>query len=368
MAKKNWLAALTKYEDTVTGNYNAHEHVLRTPSPSVNFLFGKGHGLPVGYTLALGGPPKGGKTLLCNMLVGQIHKDYPEGIVLKFDTEYRAEAQMTPEEGKRIWGIDPDRFVIYQTNNPVDIFDRIEKDFAAQCQEGLPLKAIIIDSVTGIKGRRAMNADTIETQQIGDDAKTLGDGFKRILDTVRKYRIALILTCQIRAEMDALEQRRGNKVKMSLPFSIQHLAEYFMFIEPNLNKEGRTDLAGEEFRNAELGDMNENGKGEQTGHKIRAKMKDNSCGPKGRVAEFTLDYNRGLINAWEEVFRLGVNRGIIERPNLQTYVFGENKWRGKEEAWKAVRESEALQKAIIDELFARDGRGAYASVEAETEE
>jgi hypothetical protein len=165
--------------------------------------------------------------------------------------------------------------------------------------------------------------------------------------------------------MDPLEQRRGHKVKMSLPFSIQHLAEYFMFIEPNLNKEGRTDLSGEEFRNTELGDMNENGKGEQTGHKIRARMKDNSCGPKGRVAEFTLDYNKGLVNTWEEVFRLGVNRGIIERPNLQTYAFGDKKWRGKDEAWAAVRGDEVLQKAIIDELHRRDGAGTYASVEAD---
>ncbi len=365
---KNWLAALTKYEDTVTGEYNAHEHVLRCSSPSVNFLFGKGHGLPLGYTLALGGPPKGGKTLLCNMFVGQIHKDYPDGLVVKFDTEYRAEAQMTPEEGKRIWGIDPDRFVVYQTNNPIDIFDRIEKDYASACQEGMPLKAIIIDSVTNIKGRRAMNADTIETQQIGDDAKTLGDGFKRILDTVRKYRIALILTCQIRAEMDPREQMRGNKVKMSMPFALQHLAEYFMFIEPNKNKDAKQTLDGQAFVNAEAGDMDENSKGEQTGHKIRAKMKDNSCGPKGRTAEFTLDYHRGLVNQWEEVFRLGVNRGIIERPNLQTYVYGDKKWRGKEEAWKAVREDEKLQMAIVEELFKRDRAGAYASVEVEDEE
>jgi RecA/RadA recombinase len=365
---KNWLATLTKYEDTVTGDYNPHEHVLRTSSPSVNFLFGKGHGLPMGLTLALGGPPKGGKTLLTNMFVGQIHKDYPDGLVVKFDTEFRAEAQMTPEEGQRVWGIDPDRFVVYQTNNPEDIFDRIEREFSSSCQEGMPLKCIIIDSVTGIKGRRAMNADSIATQQIGDEAKTLSDGFKRILDVVRKYKIALILICQIRAEMDPREQMRGNKVKMSLPFALQHLAEYFMFIEENKNKDAKQSLDGAAFINSEYGDMDENSKGERTGHKIRAKMKDSSCGPKGRTAEFTLDYQKGLVNQWEEIFRLGVNRGVITRPNLQTYVFGDKKWRGKEEAWKAVREDEKIQKAILDELFRRDTAGEFSSVESEAED
>ena len=364
---KNYLAMLGKYEDTVSGQYHPHEFVARTASPSLNFTFGNGHGLPLGYTLALGGFPKGGKTLLCNMFTAQIHRDYPDGIVLRFDTERRTELQMSPEDGQRIWGIDPARHFVYATNNPMKIFDRIEKDFAAYCQDGVPIKAIVIDSVTSIKGRRAMNADTIETQQIGDDAKTLGDGFKRILDVVRDNHIAMILTCQVRAEMDPREQMRGNKVKMSLPYSVQHLAEYFMFVERNQNKEGKTDLTGQEFRDTELGDMNENGKGEQFAHKIRATMKDSSAGPKGRVAEFTLDYQKGLINAWEEAFRLGVNRGVIERPNLQTYVFGDKKWKGKDDAWEAVREDQKLQQAIVDELFKRDKAGRIVSTKEDEE-
>jgi len=355
---KNWLAALEKLDNNPIANKRPHENTLRTYSPSLNFIFGRGHGLPRGYTMVMAGPPKGGKTLVSNCFTGWVHQNDPDAIVVKFDTEFRGDVQSTPEEMKEMWGIDSDRYLVYQTNDPKDIFDRIENEIAAMCQDGMPLAAVVIDSVNGIRGRRSMNADSVEVQQIGDDAKTLGDGFKRILAVQRKYGFALILTCQIRAEMDMLEQKRGNKVKFALPFSLQHYAEYFVYVEPNRNVEGRTSLTGEEFKDAELGDMSKSGS-EKTGHKIKVTMKDSSCGPKGRVGEFTLDYRRGLINVWEEVFTLGVNRGIIERPNLTTYRFGDAEWRGKEKVWEALRESPDLQQAIVDELFERDHKGSY---------
>lgn len=347
----NWLSKLQKFEGAVIGNYNPHSKVIRTPSPSVNFTYGNGHGLPLGFTLALGGPPKGGKTVLCNASIGQLHADDPEAFAVKFDTEFREQGQLT-EEQSALWGIDRERYIAYSVNSPENVFDRIEQDIAALCQDGMPLKVVVIDSITGIQGRRAMNADSISVQQIGDLALTLQEGFKRILPVQRKYRFAIILTCHIRAEMDLLEQKRGNKVKMALPFGVQHYAEYFMFVEPNRNKEGRTDLSGKEFRDESLGDIADNA--EQTGHKIRVKMKDSSCGPKGRGGEFTLDYHRGIINIFEEAFLLGKNRGVIECPNQASYTFGGQKWVGKDNMLRAIAVDATLQRSILDEVFKRD--------------
>lgn len=328
----------------------------------MNFTFGKGHGLPRGLTLALGGPPKGGKTLLAKSFIGQLHRDDPQAYALKFNTEFRELGQATPKEDQEVWGIDPSRYVSFEVNSPMLVFDRIEKDIAALCEDGMPLGLVIIDSITGIQGRRAMNADTIETQQIGDLALTLGEGFKRILPVQRKYGFGVILTCHIRAEMDLLEQKRGNKWKMALPLAVQHYAEYSMFIEANRNKEGRTDLSGNEFRDAKLKDLNDNS--EQTGHKIRVKMKDSSCGPKGRMGEFTLDYRRGLVNVHEEVFLLGVGRGVIVRPNNLAYSFGEQKWIGKPAALAAIQGSYELQRAILTEVKDRDAAGAFDAEDA----
>ncbi len=132
MAKKNWLSTLSNLEGAVIDDYDPHKHVIRSPSPSVNFCFGKGHGIGAGLALALGGPPKGGKTLLTNAFAGQLHKDDPEGLVIKFNTEFRERGQSTPQERQRIWGIDPDRYLVYEVNSPMMIFDRIEKEIAAK--------------------------------------------------------------------------------------------------------------------------------------------------------------------------------------------------------------------------------------------
>lgn len=359
--KKDWMKALNKLEGAVVEQYNPFAHVIRTPSPSVNFVFGKTHGLPLGYTLALYGPPKGGKSVLCNAMIGQLHQDDPEAIAIKYNTEMREMGQLTDEQ-VAVWGIDRTRYTAYDVNQPDHIFDKIETDIAAMCQEGAPIKLIVIDSLTGIQGRRAMNADTVMTQQIGDEAKTLQDGLKRILHVQRKYKIALVLTMHVRAEMDMAEQMRGNKVRMAAAYAVQHHCEYFMMVEPNRGAKGKQTILEEKLENDQVKDLMD--KAERTGHKIRVCMKDSSIGPKGRTGEFTLDYDKGIIHTDEEVFLLGVNRNIVERPTNTQYVFGDKKWNGKAAFLQAITEDHDLRNAILTELKRRDLAGNLRTEES----
>lgn len=370
---KDWMKALNKLEGAVNKEANPFVAGCRFPSPSLNFTFGNTHLLPFGYTLIMYGPPAGGKSILLNAMIGQLHKDDPEAIAIKFNTEMREEAQTT--KGQRsIWGIDDDRYIAYDVNNPELIFDRVEKDVAAMCQEGAPIKLVAIDSINAILGRRSMNAESVMVQQIGDQAKTLQDGFARILAVQRKYKFAVVLTSQVRSEMDFLEQQRGNKVRMGAAFGVQHYGEYFMFVEQNRTAKGRTTLLGEKFTNDDLGDVREEQKdGEVTGHKIRGTMKKSSVGPKLRVGEFTLDYDTGIINEHEEVFLLGVNRNVIAHPNNTTYEFGDKKWAGKPATLDALKADCDLRNAIIAEIKKRDMAGLYkrdddAAAAAEVEE
>lgn len=361
---KKFMERLKKLEGAVTEAYDPFANVVQSPSPSLNFVFGNTHGLPAGFSLLLYGPPKGGKSLISNMMAGQLHRDDPEAIVVKFNTEMRELGQMTEAQAK-VWGIDRDRYIAYDVNSPDLVFDPIEKEINEMCQEGAKIKLIIIDSINSISGRRAMNADTIMTQQIGDTALTIGDGLKRILAVQRKHKIAMVLTCQERAEMDMAEQMRGNKTKAAAPFAVRHHCEYFMYVEPNRSKEGRTDLLGNEFRDEALADIKDNA--EKTGHKIRVTMKDSSLGPKGRVGEFTLDYHKGLINMHEELFLLCLNRGIIEKPSNVKYGFKGTEWHGKPATLEAIRTTPELQQALMKELRLRDLAGVYGN-EPVTEE
>jgi hypothetical protein len=186
-------------------------------------------------------------------------------------------------------------------------------------------------------------------------------GLKRILPIQHKYNFAVILTAHVRAEMDQLEQQRGNKVRPGVAFAVQHHAEYYLMVEPNKTKEGRKDATGAELVDDTVTDMRDNA--ERTGHKIRVCMKDSSLGPKGRTGEFTLDYDRGIINVHEEIFMLGVNRGIIEKINNLTYGLGDRKWTGKPAMLNALKAEPDLQKSILQELKKRDMEGRFPDVE-----
>jgi hypothetical protein len=230
----------------------------------------------------------------------------------------------------------------------------------------MKLKLVVIDSVTQIQGRRGMNADTIMTQQIGDNALTIQEGLKRILPIQRKIGFALVLTAHIRAQMDMAEQMRGNKFRAAISFGTQHHSEYSMWVEPNRSKEGREDLLGNKFLSESVEDLN--GRGEKMAHKIRVKMMDSSMGPKERSGEFTLDYHRGIVNVHEEVFRLGVGMDIIRKPNNLTYSFGGKDWRGKPAMLEALRTDPKLCEDIMAELKRRDMAGEIGNTVAVPEE
>lgn len=363
MANK-WMKKLQELSGAVDFHYNPFEDVLKTPSPSTNFVFGNTHGLPRGYTMVLYGPQKGGKTLLTNLMVGQLHQTDPDAIAVKFDTEMRTNIQLT-ELPLKNFGIDESRYMVYDVNSPEEIFNRIENEVQAMIQAGAPIKLVIVDSITGIQGRRAMNAkDGVMTQQIGDEAATLQVGLKRILAVIRKCKIGLVLSTQIRADMDPNAKYNtqstklngnGESVKMAGAWALKHFAEYFVYVERNSRGDGKKDINGNELVAEGLKDMEDHK--EQTGHKIRVFMRDSSCGPKGRCGEFTIDYYKGIINVHEEVFALSIARGIIERPNNRTYVLSgwkDGKWDSKEKYLNAIKDDPALSKEIVSRIEKQD--------------
>ena len=331
---------------TATGD-EAVLNCLRTPSPSVNWAMAQpGFGLPYGCGMVLYGPPKGGKSVFINGIIGQMHHDDPEAIAVKFDTELRSQFTVT-ETSLRKFGIDPERYIPYDTNVPKDIFDRIEKDIAAACQDGLKVKLVIIDSMSGISGRRSLNADSIDTQQIGDQAATIKDGLQRIMPTIRKYGIALICTAHIRAEMDMAEQMRGKKVKMNAAWAAKHTFEYFCYIEPNQSKTGKVTLAGETFTDRELVDFMD--RDMKTGHKVRLRVEDSSFPYGGRTAEFTLDFDKGIVNQYEEVYTLAKNYNLITTAGAWYNTEGQ-KFNGLVKCLEAIRDDQALQSTLLNKV------------------
>ncbi len=356
---KDFLKRLQARDITVKSDYEPHRHVIRSPSPSFNFSFGNGHGLPRGYAAVLYGPPKGGKSLMSYSMAGQLHRDDPTAFVIKFDTEMRESLQGSSERGMRaVCGIDEDRFVTYETNSPADIFDWFQNDLAAMCDDGANVGMVIIDSISGIQGRRESTSESVENHQIGDHAQTLQVGFKRILPVQRRHKIAVVLTAQVRAEMDQFAAKANQGMKMGAAYAVKHYAEYFIFLQRIEGQDGKKDLLDRPLRNDELKDVRLATEGELTAHKIRATMKENSCGPRGRAGECTFDYRKGIVNIHEEIFLLAKARGLIQTAGA-TYSMGDKKWVGKAACLAALASDGQLQASILDELRRRDLEGGW---------
>jgi RecA/RadA recombinase len=342
---------------------NVHIDALQTHSPSLNFIFGNGWGLPKGYSLLLYGQPKGGKSLICRSMIGMMHKSDPEGVAVVFDTELRWRAQLLSDPKQMAaYNIDPYRIKVFETNHPAEIFDTMEKEIPALIQAGLKIKLVIVDSITGVVGRRAGEQESIMTQQRGDHALTIQEGLKQILMPIRKNDIGLILTTQIRDEQDPAEQMKKKKIKPAVGWAGKHFTEYSMYVEPIDSQAGRKTLAGEDLQDLSLSVFKPAKEGERIGHRIRARMVGSTMGPKNRVAEFTIHYKEGFINQHEEAFVLGVGSGAIEKPTSMSYSFGDRKWVGGKNLMQALKDEPALMEQVMQEVKKRDLNGVFKGI------
>lgn len=346
------MEKLLNMEGALKRDKNPYAEGIKTSSPSVNFTFANTHLLPFGYSLALWGIRGSGKTLISHDMVGQLHKNYEDAVAIRFDTEARDAIQLT-EKQMKAFHIDKNRLVSFQVNQPSLIFDRIANEFPALIEEGLNIKLIIIDSINQIQGRRSGDNMSIDTVQRGDHAQTVGDGIKMILPMQRKYGIPIVYVSQARAEQDPMIAKY-HPYKMAAAAQMQHYCEYIMYAEKIRGQNGNKDLLDNEFVNEDLKDIKgQKGEAESTGHKIRVTMQRSSVGTE-RVGEVTYDYHNGFINLHEEVFLLGVNRGIIQKPTNMSYVYKDRKWTGKPGVLEAIKNDPELSESILKDVRSLD--------------
>lgn len=340
-----WTKMLNKFEDAVKFEYDAFapENCLYTPSPSVNRMFAnKAMGIPKGSGVLLFSEPKAGKSLLIQAVVAQMQKDDPEGIAIIFNTEMRGRFQTGA-----IVGVDPERTIIYDTNRPEDIFDRMEREIQPMLQDGMPLRIVAIDSLNMIGGTKSMSADrSVNDHLIGDQALTLQKGLQKFVPIVRKNNLLFFGTAQIRANIDGGPY--GPKEKMAASWASKHSFEYFVSLRKTNAADDKSDIEGNKFEDNNIKDLR--GNKEITGHKIVLKMDQSSIGTPGRSAIITLDYEKGIVNQHEELFYLGYNTGIIKREGVSNYVFGDLKVNGKANFAKKLKEDAELYRAILEQI------------------
>lgn len=343
MANK-WLKQLKSYDDTVKYDYDsfAPENCLYTPSPYMNWIFAnKANGVPKNASILFFSEPKAGKSLSIYAMIAEMHKRDPEGIAIYFNTELRGQLQHNV-----IPGVDQERSIIYDTNDPIEIFDRIENDIRAMVQDGMPLRIIAIDSLTNIQGIKRGNADSVGNHLVGDQALTLQIGLGKLVPFCKRNGILLICTSQMRANLDAGQY--GPKEKMAAQWATKHAFEYFVSLKKAGAAEDKQDIEGKTFEDEDTKDAR--GNKLINGHKIYVKMEQSSIGQPGRAGVFTLSYDEGIVNQHEELFWLGKNLGVITTPNNRTYNFEGQSFNGKKETALAIRDNPALAEAVLNAI------------------
>lgn len=335
-----WMSKLTADFGAVADNLNAKlPPVVPTRSPSLNYATGIG-GFQPGKISVLYGPESSGKSLLAMMAVADAQKSDSDAIFIWFDAEFSFNLQLF----KKVGG-DPKRLVVRKTNDPLKIFDYIGGEMLEMLQDGAPIKGIIIDSIKAIRYPKEANMKQTTDQKMGGTgASYLPSALKLIIPVIAEHNLLTFFIQQVTMEIDALKALR-NPYVITEGRALKHAADIMLEIVKLDTKNGVVE-SGETITGA----------AQQTGHKVRIKVKKNRLGAPARMAQFTYHYDQGIVDTATEIFELGKSLGVIFHPknpetgkeNVQMWQFGNySPIRGEANMLASVQASKEMQDQIL---------------------
>lgn len=335
-----WLSKLTSDFGKLAEELNVGLPApVPTRSPSLTWATSIG-GFQPGKISVLYGPESAGKSLLAMMAVADYQKMDPEAIFIWFDAEYSFNLPLF----KKIGG-DPKRLIVRKSNDPLKIFDYIGGELLESLQEGAPVRGIIIDSIKSIRYPKETNMKQTTDQKMGGTgASYLPSALKLILPVIADYNLLTFFVQQVTMEMDPMKALR-NPYVITEGKALKHAADIMLEIVKLDTKNGILE-SGETI----------SGAAQQTGHKVRVKVKKNRLGAPARMAQFTYHYDNGIIDTASEIFELGKSLGIVFHPknpetgkeNVQMWQIGTHApIRGELNMLAFVQESKAVQNEIM---------------------
>ena len=310
--------------------------VVSTGSYAIDEALGI-YGIPRCHLSQFSGFQASGKTLLALSTIAQGQKQDPNAWAVFVDCEYTYDATWA-----RQLGVDTSRVLVLKENRGIQVFERLcgqaGKTLNKKAKYGIldmeiedhtGLFMICVDSVAAIQPPME------ETSEIGKAniallPRFLNPELRRITPMISKANVALVFINQLRDKPGTMAW--GDPTIAVGGHCLHHACSLCL----NFNKIGGADSKIE--RNDE-----------QVGHHVRARVEKNKKSSSYRVAEFAVEYTRGVIGQNEELKELGCKYGVIERPNNRTYVYDGVTYNGKESMADALKE-EIVQKAIWEKI------------------
>lgn len=339
MSAQKWMSKLTKDFGVIADSMpEPTDKVISLASPSLNWAIGNG-GLIEGKAICFFGGESGGKSLLMQLTFIEIQRMDPEAICVLFDVEYSFNKAWF-----RKLGGDLERLIVRQSNEPVKIFDYIYGEMKEMIQEGAPIRAIAIDSVKAIKYPKDNKKQSTDLTMGGGGASYLGSALKSVTPVIRENNITCILVQQVYEEMDQYKKMR-NPYIVPDGRALKHFCDYMAQVDKLETKKGVIE-SGEDMTGSEA----------QIGHKVRVKFKKNRTAAPYRTAQFTLNYNHGIVDTGSETFDLAKSLGVIYhpmtketgKPNNSMWAFGNyDPVKGEDNMRALVVSDPRMQKEIL---------------------
>jgi recombination protein RecA len=305
-------------------------------SPSLNWATSI-NGFKPGKISVLYGPEQSGKSLLAMMAVADVQKVDPEAIFVWFDAEYSFNLPLFIKIGG-----DANRLIVRKSNDPLKIFDYIGGEMLENLQEGAPIRGIVIDSIKSIRYPKEANMKQTTDQKMGGTgASYLPTALKLILPVIADYNLLTFFVQQVTMEIDAMKALR-NPFVITEGKALKHAADLMLEIVKLDTKNGVIE-SGETITGA----------AQQTGHKVRIKVKKNRLGIPARMAQFSYHYDHGIIDTGGEIFELAKSLGVVFHP-ISTVTGKENTMMWQFGNYDPIRGEENMKQFVINSKNVQD--------------
>lgn len=305
-------------------------------------------GVPRGRITQLAGAEASGKTLMAFQIVKNWQAKHPENYALWIDAEHSYN-----REWAEILGVDTDRLLVVQESLGSTIFNTLcgipnPKDPTKKLKLGAldemiasgednKCGVVVIDSIAAIEPPVEATYE-VGHQNMAAMARFMPAALRRLVPLVNEANVALIAINQLRVDPGV---QYGNPETTPGGRAWKHFCRLMInFAKVNAKDELILD------ENEQI-----------VGHTIRAKIQKNSFAIP-RDAKFVVKYLKGVVDKNVEMVELGIKYGIIERPNNVMYVYGDQKWKGREAVDQAL-----LDEKTFDEIWTKVKTARTSDVE-----
>lgn len=284
-------------------------------------------GIPFGRVTEISGLEGSGKSLICAHMIANVQKQGGVGVFI--DTENALDTTFFDAVG-----VDRTKWVYTQMLAIEDIFETIEMIIEKVRAESSNRPVIIVlDSLAGASTKAEIEGGYEKEGYGMEKAYLMSKAMRKIIGTIGKHHIALVITNQLRQKLNAQPFQDPWVTPAGKALGFAASVRVRLAQSAKIKKTDPTDPKAEII----------------IGVKTKANIIKNRIGPPFRTAEFDIYFDRGIDNfgSWLQFLR---KKNIVlgAKANALSYtsdVLGEFKFTDKE--WKPLLENNPILKGEL---------------------